>query len=100
MPTVIARRKPWLDGSPERLALARVEANRGTVDDYLLLAMIEADEAAYALPPFAVAPRANNCGEIIKANPDHANACAARAYGFISKARAMLTGVIGFGSRT
>lgn len=61
-----------------------------TVDDLLLLAAAESMMAVEALPPNAVAPLANNCGEVVIADPDHASACAFRAYGFIARARELL----------
>jgi hypothetical protein len=80
----------WKAGSPERAAADRFSGGTATVDDLLLLASTEAQQAVEALPPVAVAPMANNMGEVILADPSHASACAFRARSFVEEARRRL----------
>jgi hypothetical protein len=61
-----------------------------TLDDLLLLALIEAEGAWRVLPPNAVGPLANNGGEIHTPDPAHASACADRAMAFLTLARRKL----------
>lgn len=80
----------WTKDSPEWLAMNRFRSGTASVDDLLHLAATEVDDATNVLPPAAVAPSANNMGEVIRPDPDHASACTARAYAFIQQARALL----------
>lgn len=68
--------------TPEvQAAFRRHQQRTATLDDLVLLAIAECEGADRALPPRAVAPNANNMGEVLQADPWHASACAIRAIG-------------------
>jgi len=80
----------WTHGSPEDIAYLHERQGKATVDDLLLLAMVNARTADEALPPWATGPEKNNMGDAFTPDPWHASACAERAYYYARRAREML----------
>jgi len=80
----------WEAGSPESLAHLRDMQGKATVDDLLLLALVNARSADEALPPWATGPEKNNLGNAFTPDPWHASACAERACCYIERVHAIL----------
>lgn len=88
----------WAHGSPEQAAHQRDMAGTATVDDLLLLALVNTTTADEALPPHATGPEKNNSGDVFTPDPWHASACSERAGAYIrhagEKLRSSATGSV------
>lgn len=91
-PPIASKPGMYYEGSEAHAALERFRAQEASVVDLLFLASLELVGAMDVLPPIAVAPLANNIGDVVQADPMHASACAMRARSFVNLARRRLVG--------
>lgn len=84
-PPAVEPPNPWAPGTPDGDALARFRSQTATIDDLIVIALAECQQAIEALPPHVVAPKI--------ADPMHASACALRARMMLHRIRSLMAQV-------